>query len=174
MTTGFRATRRLGATRNYVKQVSRNREKGSVCGRDRLTGSEGLLSILRVFFGFGTSFWSSSSRGRFFGEFAMTLGCSGSAFLLFNAEVFEFPFFLRALTGARRGEFGGEERSESTPLSNAGCCCCCFALDIMKSEGKCRFVCFCFSSRVVMRKNRAHCSCSNVPTGYKTCESRPA
>lgn len=78
------------------------------------------------------------------GVFAMTLGWRGSALRLFDADVLTFPFFLRALTGARRGVFGGEERSESTLLWIE----CCFALDIMRwrSSVGCLFICLLFVS----------------------------
>ena len=62
------------------------------------------------------------------GVFAMTLGCRGSALTLLEVEAFAFLFFIRGLTGARRGEFGGEETSESTVMWTAGR----FALDIMR------------------------------------------
>jgi hypothetical protein len=58
----------------------------------------------------------------------MTLGRSGSALRLFEVEGFALAFFIRALTGARRDVFGGDETSESTALWNVGC----FALDIMR------------------------------------------
>ena len=67
----------------------------------------------------------------------MTLGWSGSALDLFCTNALDLTFFIRALVGARRGEFGGDERSESKPWSTAGC----FALGIMRSEVKCCFVC---------------------------------
>ena len=46
----------------YLCETGEQREsEGGACKEERLTGTAGLSSFLRVFFGFGMSFWSSSS-----------------------------------------------------------------------------------------------------------------